>query len=93
MSSISSRLGISTDPNSTPWTDVKDNQQKDKVAVQSKKELQDLVPGRFPNELHIPLQGIVLKPQLYRQSANRYSEIAKEQLRSEEIVKLIVNAV
>ena len=53
----------------------------------------DTLPNNSPNKIAPNLQGIVLKSQLFGQAADQCSELTREELRSENGVNLIVNAV
>lgn len=93
VSTIPSRQRFAWDARCPPWTDGRGNQERYKVAVEDWKEFNDALPDTSPNKIAAPLQGIVLKSQLYGQAADQCCEISKEQLRSADGVNLIVNAV
>lgn len=92
-SSIPLRPKFSWDAKTPPWTDGKGNQERFKVAVEDWKDFHDTLPENSPNKISAAVQGIILKSQLYGQAADQCSELTKEQLKSENGVQLIINAV
>ena len=91
--SLPTRPKFTWDAKSPPWTDGKGNQEKFKLAVEDWKEYHDSLPAANSHKLVVAMQGIVLKSQLFGQAADLCAEITKEQLKSANGVKLIVNAV
>lgn len=75
------------------WTDGKGNQERFKAAVEYWKDFRDTLPDKSPNKISTTVHGIVLKFQLYGQSADQCFELTKEQLKFANGVLLIVNSI
>lgn len=91
--SLSIRPRFAWDAKSPPWTDGKGNQENFKNAVYDWKEYHDYLPDTSSNKLPLQIHAIALKSQLYGQAADLIAELRNEQLKSEDVVKLIVDAV
>lgn len=68
-------------------------QKRQKVAVEDWKEFKDALPDNSLNKNSTTLQGTVLKFRLYSQTCNQCCKICREQLRSDNGIILIPNAV
>lgn len=90
---LPSRPKFKWDAKSPPWTDGKGNQEQFKLAVEDWQEYHDSLPAGNSHKLAVPMQGIVLKSQLFGQAADLCAGITREQLRSDYGVTMVVNAV
>ena len=87
------RPRFSWDAKTPPWTDGKGNQERFKVSVEDWVAFHDSLPENSSKKMSKEVQGIVLKSQLFEQASDQCSELTKAQLKSVEVVNLIVNSV
>lgn len=81
------------DAKSPPWTDGRGNQEKFKAAVLDWKEYHDSLPVNSANKISAAVQGLVLKSQLFGEAADLGNELPNDQLKGEDGVQKIVDAV